>query len=70
LPVTATFQIPDVLISKPDVPVFTSWFPMASFWGASIKAFTLPPLEGAGANHETYSFLSLCELSPTPHYEV
>jgi hypothetical protein len=44
------FQFP-----KPDVSVFTGQFPMASFWGASIKAFPLPPFEGAGATHEIHS---------------
>jgi hypothetical protein len=43
---------------------------MASFWWTSINAFPLPPLEGAGAIHETYSFLSLCELSPVSLCEV
>jgi hypothetical protein len=37
------------------------------FW-ASIKA--PPPLEGASAIYETHSFLSLCELSPTPLCKV
>jgi hypothetical protein len=43
---------------------------MASFLGTSIKGFPLPPLEGAGAIHKTYSFLSLRELSPTPLCKV
>jgi hypothetical protein len=40
---------------KPDVPVFTGQFSTASFWGTSINAFPLPPLEGAGGTHELYS---------------
>jgi hypothetical protein len=43
---------------------------MGGFWGTSIKAFSIPPLEGASTIHETYSFLSLCELFPTPLCEV
>jgi hypothetical protein len=70
LPVTTIFQILDVPVSKPDILVFTGYFPTASFWGTSIKASPLPPLVAAGANHKTYSFLSLCELSPTPLCEV
>jgi hypothetical protein len=43
---------------------------MTSFYRISIKVFSLPPLEVVGAIHETHSFLSICELSPTPLYEV
>jgi hypothetical protein len=40
---------------KPDVLVFTALFPMASIFGTCIKAFPLPPLEGAGATYEIHS---------------
>jgi hypothetical protein len=43
---------------------------MAIFLGKGIKAFPLPPLEGASAIHKTHLFLSLCELFPTPLCEV
>jgi hypothetical protein len=43
---------------------------MASFYWKSIKSFTLPPLEAAGAIDEANSFLSLCVLSQTPLSEV
>jgi hypothetical protein len=44
------FQFPTL-----DVLVFTGLFPRASFWGTSIKAFPLPPLEAAGATHKRHS---------------
>jgi hypothetical protein len=51
------------------------WFLLASskrliFWGTSIKAFPLTPLEGTDVIHETHSFLSLYELSLTPFCEI
>jgi hypothetical protein len=51
------------------------WFLLASshqlaFLGASIKASLLPPLEAASTTNESYSFPSLCELSPTYLCEV
>jgi hypothetical protein len=34
----AIFQILDISVPKPDVPVFTGYFLTTSFWEASIKA--------------------------------
>jgi hypothetical protein len=51
-PITAIIQISDVLVLKSDISVFTGKFPMARFWGISIKAFPLPPLEGASSTNE------------------
>jgi hypothetical protein len=34
----AIFQILDIPVPKPDVPVFTDYFLTTSFWEASIKA--------------------------------
>jgi hypothetical protein len=69
-PVTDIIQILDILVPKPDVPVFTDYFSTASFWGLSIKAFPLPPLKAAGSTNENTHPTSLCELSPTPLNEV
>jgi hypothetical protein len=38
LHVMAIFQILDIPVPKPDVPVFTGYFLTTSFWEASIKA--------------------------------
>jgi hypothetical protein len=43
---------------------------MASFLGASIKAFPLPSLEAAGSTNENTHLKPFCELSPTPLSEV
>jgi hypothetical protein len=68
--VTTIIQILDVSISKLDVPVFTGYFPTASFWGASIKSSPLCPLEAAGSTNKNTHPISLCELSPTPLSKV
>jgi hypothetical protein len=43
---------------------------MATFWGASIKASLIPPLDAAGSTNENTHPISLFELSPTPLSEV